>query len=113
MNRKVERRQQKIMSKVMGAERERCEVGISRLEGRLDRAMYMESEDVEEVWGEFKKSEMDTVGEVCGMQHYRNAKRTRWLNEEVKQAVKKKKVAGLPEVVAAEGTRGKRKVPAG
>ena len=39
---------------------------------------------------------METAAEVCGIKQYRNAqKRTRWWNEEVKQAIKNKKVAYL------------------
>ena len=67
-----------------------------RLERRLDRARQWESSNVEEVWGEFKKSIMETAAEVCGMQQGRDAqKRTRWWNEKVKQAKKNKKVAYL------------------
>ena len=67
-----------------------------KLERRLDRARYWEGSNVEEVWGEFKKNVMETAAEVCGTKQYRNAqKRTRWWNEEVKQAIKNKKVAYL------------------
>ena len=67
-----------------------------RLERRLDRARQWESSNVEEVWGEFKKSVMETAAEVCGMQQSRDAqKRTRRWNEKVKQAIKNKKVAYL------------------
>ena len=49
-----------------------------KLERRLDRARYWEGSNVEEVWGEFKKSVMETAAEVCETKQYRNAqKRTR------------------------------------
>ena len=67
-----------------------------RLERKLDRARHWKSSNVEEVWGEFKKNIMETAAEVCGMQRCRNAKkRTRWWNENMKQAIKNKKVAYL------------------
>ena len=68
-----------------------------RLEGKLDyRARHWESSNIEEVWGEFKKSVMEAATDVCGMQQCRNAQeRTRLWNEKVKQAIKNSKVAYL------------------
>ena len=67
-----------------------------RLERKLDRAKHWKSSNVEEAWGKFKKNIMETAAEVCGMQRCRNAKkRIRWWNENVKQAIKNKKVAYL------------------
>ena len=66
------------------------------LERRLDEVRNLESSNVEEVWGKFKKSVMETAVEACGLQQCRNAqKRTRWWNEKMKQAIKNKNVAYL------------------
>ena len=45
------------------------------LERRLDRTRNWESSNVEEVWGEFKKSVMERAVEVCRLQQCRNAQK--------------------------------------
>ena len=53
-------------------------------------------ESIEEVWAGFKEGILSTAVEVCGVRHSKwQRKRTRWWNEVVKEAVKKKKVAYL------------------
>ena len=48
-------------------------------------------ESSEEVWAEFKEGILSTAVEVCGVRrHNGQRKRTRWWNEEVKEAVRKK-----------------------
>ena len=81
----------------MEAQREGSTMEIQdEVRKETDRARYWEGSNVEEVWGEFKKNVMETAAEVCGTKKYRNAqKRTRWWNEEVRQAIKNKKVAYL------------------
>ena len=72
-----------------------------KFEMRLKQKMSIRGQRVshsvgssEEVWAEFKEGILSTAVEVCGVrQHNEQRKRTRWWNEEVKEAVRKKKVA--------------------
>ena len=51
---------------------------------------------VEDVWLDFKKGVIGAAVEVCGVRRAKGCrKRTRWWNDEVKGAVKQKKVAYL------------------
>ena len=72
-----------------------------KFEKRLKQKMSIRGQRVshreessEEVWAEFKEGILSTAVEVCGVRrHNGQRKRTRWWNEEVKEAVRKKKVA--------------------
>ena len=66
----------------------------------------VEGESVEKTWAEFKECILSAAVEVCGMRRRKNQqKRTSWWNNEMKEAVKEKKIAYLA-MDAAEDIRG-------
>ena len=66
----------------------------------------VEGESVEKTWAEFKECILSAAVEVCGMRRRKNQqKRTSWWNNEVREAVKEKKIAYLG-MDAAEDIRG-------
>ena len=66
-----------------------------RLQQKMNTTGHRE-ESMEEVWTKFKEGVLSAAVEVCGVRQQKGQrKRTRWWNDEVKKAVKKKKTAYL------------------
>ena len=66
-----------------------------RLQQKMNTTGHRE-ESMEEVWAKFKEGVLSAAVEVCGVRQQKGQrKRMRWWNDEVKEAVKKKKVAYL------------------
>ena len=64
---------------------------LSREEGIQERGV-----SVEDVWLEFKEGVIGAAVEVCGVRRSKGGrKRTRWWNDDVKEALKQKKIAYL------------------
>ena len=67
------------------------ELGLSR-----DEVAQEAGVSVEDVWLEFKEGVFGAAVEVCGVRRSKGCrKRTKWWNDDVKEAVKQKKVAYL------------------
>ena len=80
----------------------------------VDRKDQVEGNNVGKAWAEFKEGVLGTDAEVCGMMQAKcEQKRTKWWNNEVKEAVKKKKVAYIVWLQQKTSEASQGRVPSG